>query len=127
MDRRAATGRWGERAALRYLLRRGWIPVARRWRGGGGELDLIVRRRGVLAVCEVKVRAASAGDENPVAADQHRRILRAARAFLAAHPALRGHAVRVDLLTVRRRGPLARVRHHVGALEEPPAGGQGMR
>ncbi len=45
------------------------------------------------------------------------RIMRAAEAFLVRHPHLRGHAVRLDLLTVSRRGPWARVHHHVGALE----------
>lgn len=118
MDGRAATGRWGERAALRHLLRRGWLPVATRWRGAGGEIDLIVRRRGVLAFCEVKVRT-GAPVEHPVAADQRTRIVRACEAFLAANPALRGHIARIDLLEVRRRGPLARVRHHPGALEAP--------
>jgi putative endonuclease len=122
MDRRAATGRWGERAALRHLLRRGWLPVAERWRGGGGELDLVVRRRGILAACEVKVQTDAAPEGNPVAADQQGRIRRAVRAFLAAHPELLDHAVRIDLITVRRRGPFARVEHHRGALTEPPPG-----
>jgi len=117
MDRRAQTGRWGERAAARYLVRRGWTVVARRWRGGGGEIDLIAYRRGTLAVCEVKVRPDDAQVHSPVAASQRARIVRAAEAFLVRHPHLRNHTVRLDLLTVRRRGPWARVRHHVGALE----------
>lgn len=117
MDRRGQTGRWGERAAGRYLVRRGWTVVARRWRGGGGEIDLIVRRRGVLAVCEVKVRRDDTLVHSPVGASQQARIRRATEALLVRHPHLRGHTVRLDLLTVRRWGPWARVRHHVGALE----------
>ena len=91
--------------------------MARRWRGGGGEIDLIVCRRGTLAVCEVKVRPDDTLVHSPVGADQQARIMRAAEAFLVRHPHLRGHAVRLDLLTVSRRGPWARVHHHVGALE----------
>ena len=49
-------GRAGERAAERWLIRRGWRILATRWRGGGGEIDIAAERRGILATCEVKTR-----------------------------------------------------------------------
>lgn len=117
MDARAGTGRWGERAAARYLIRRGWTVIATRWRGGGGEIDLAATRRGVVAVCEVKVRRTTGLGGNPVRVAQRERMRRAALALVAERPALRGHVVRLDLIVVRQRGPFARVRHRVGALE----------
>jgi putative endonuclease len=114
-------GARGEEAAARFLARRGWSLLARNWRGGGGEIDLVACRRGLLAFCEVKTRASDAALEEPLTAAQRARILRAASAFLASRPDLREHAVRLDLLSVRAGGPWARVRHLPGAFEAPAA------
>ncbi|MGH9272131.1 MAG: YraN family protein, partial [Ilumatobacteraceae bacterium] len=47
-------GRWGEELAARWYLRNGYRVVARNWRCAAGEVDLILRRRGLIVVCEVK-------------------------------------------------------------------------
>ncbi|MEQ8821875.1 MAG: YraN family protein [Sumerlaeia bacterium] len=52
-----AVGRWGELWAVRHYHReRGAALLARNWRGGGGELDLVVRERETLVFVEVKTR-----------------------------------------------------------------------
>jgi len=109
MGRRGEDGRRGERAAARHLTRRGWTVLATRWRGAGGELDLVATRAGVLAICEVKTRAHAAALEEPVTAAQRARIARAAEAYLAGRPELDGLAVRLDLVGVR----LGRLRHRI--------------
>jgi putative endonuclease len=119
-------GARGERAAARFLARRGWRVLARNWRGAGGEIDLIAARRGLVAICEVKTRASAAALAEPLTAAQRARIVRAARAFLAARPDLADHAVRLDLLMVRPGRPWARVRHLPGAFEAP-AGAQSSK
>jgi len=116
MARRSDDGRRGERAAARHLTRRGWTILASRWRGGGGELDLVVARAGVLAVCEVKARADAAALEEPVTAAQRTRIVRAAEAFVAGRPELAGHEVRLDLIAVKLGRARARVVHHPGVI-----------
>jgi putative endonuclease len=113
----ADTGRAGERAAARFLTLRGWRVASRNWRGGGGEIDLVAVRRGVVAFCEVKTRADRAALAEPLRAAQRRRLRGAALAYLRARPDLAGHAVRFDLLTVRRRPGLRRVRRVPGAVE----------
>ncbi|HSJ73403.1 MAG TPA: YraN family protein, partial [Miltoncostaeaceae bacterium] len=95
-------GRRGERAAARHLTRRGWTILASRWRGAGGELDLVAARGAVVAICEVKARCA-----------------RAAEAYLAARPELAGRTVRLDLIAVRLAGGRARVVHRPGAIGAP--------
>lgn len=53
-------GRRGEQAAAEYLERRGYRVLARNWRSSAaeqrGELDLVLRHRRALVVCEVKAR-----------------------------------------------------------------------
>ena len=50
-------GKWGEAHALAYLQSRGWSVVARNYRAGPKEIDLIVSRGRTVAFVEVKTRA----------------------------------------------------------------------
>ncbi len=113
--RRRRARRRGRAAELlcRWHLRvRGWRIVAADWRCPSGEIDIVARRRGVLAIIEVKSR----GDTDSAAAAlpprQRRRITRAAAAFLAARPDLARLALRFDVMTVV---PLRLPRHFAGA------------
>lgn len=116
MGDRAHEGRRGEAAAARYLTQRGWRILDSRWRGAGGELDLVAARGEVVAICEVKARADPAVLEEPVTAAQRARIARAARAYLAARPELAERTVRLDLVAVRLSRPRARVVHRPGEV-----------
>jgi len=49
-------GRAAEALAAVYLERRGWTILARNWRAGHKEIDLIARRAGTVAFVEVKAR-----------------------------------------------------------------------
>jgi putative endonuclease len=104
----SGTGAAAEAAVARWLTRRGWRIAARNWHGGGGELDLVALRGGVLAVVEVKARSDPAALTEPVRAAQATRLRRAAEAYLARHP--HDGEVRMDLAAVRRIGPINRVR-----------------
>jgi putative endonuclease len=75
------------RAAWHYRLR-GYRVLGRNVRAGGNELDLIVRRGRRLVFCEVKEKGGDGFGEplEMVDAEKRRRIRRAARAWLAAHP-----------------------------------------
>lgn len=69
------------------LAERGWSTVDRNWRGGGGELDLVVRREGRLRFVEVKVRAqADSLTDDAVSPHKRRRLRAAAEAWLASQP-----------------------------------------
>jgi putative endonuclease len=98
----------GERAALEAYRRRGFVPVARNWRSGLGELDLVVRRHGLVVFCEVKARTGGrlGGPFEAVTAAKRRKLRALAEAFLGAHPALRASESRFDVasVTVERRG-----------------------
>ncbi len=106
-------GRRGEALAVEYLQRRGWTILARNWRDGPRELDVVAAREGVLAFVEVKGRAASslASPFEAITPRKRREIERAARAWLAgrATEATPFRVVRFDAVAVvfRREGAVA--------------------
>jgi len=53
-------GRWGEAAAMEYLKKRRFVPVAAGYRTRFGEIDLIVKNRKYLVFVEVKLRKSKA-------------------------------------------------------------------
>lgn len=122
-------GQPAERLAARYLLRRGWRILARNWRGGGGEIDLVAARGGVVAFVEVKARGDPTALDDPVTSAQRMRLVRAASAFLAGRPDLDRAWARFDLIAVdtgARRGP--RIRHVAAAFDAPVnPGGPGSK
>jgi putative endonuclease len=71
------------------LMAKGHRILARRFRKPHGKIDLVERRRNLLAFVEVKARARLDEPAFAVTARQQLRIITAAQAWLAAHP---GHA-----------------------------------
>lgn len=83
LDRgRAAEGRVAE-----ALVASGVELLARNWSGGGGEIDLVVRREGRIRFVEVKARADDGVDPlEAIGAGKRARLVAAAEAWLTAHP-----------------------------------------
>src|SRR5712671_2762334 len=78
------------------------------WRCPSGEIDILARRGGVLAIIEVKSRRDLASAALSVLPRQRRRIARAASAFLVMRPDLAELALRFDVMLV---APLRPPRH----------------
>jgi putative endonuclease len=99
--RRSQRGRLGEDAALRVYERRGFALVARNWRCSFGELDLIIVRRDLLVVCEVKTRSGAAfgGGYEAVTRAKRRKVRSLADAFLQGN-AFEHARVRFDVASV---------------------------
>ncbi len=78
-------GRFGEDLAESHYLSKGFVILARNWRWGRAEIDLIAGKEDLIVFVEVKTRKnADFGlPELMLAAAQKRRILNAAEAFLA--------------------------------------------
>lgn len=84
-----ATYRKGLRAesvAAALLAVKGYRILARRFRSGVGEVDLIARRGRRLAFVEVKTRATAEAAVWSVTPRQRRRIARGAEAWLSRNP-----------------------------------------
>ncbi len=109
-------GRVAEHLCRWHLRLRGWRILACDWRCPTGEIDILARRRDVLAVIEVKSRTDFATGAAALLPRQRRRIARAAQAFLVMRPEFAAMAIRFDVMVVEpRRLPRRLPRHLPGA------------
>ncbi len=117
---RQALGATGERIAERWLARRGWRSVARRFRSGHRDIDLVIARDGVVAFVEVKTRRGRQfGDPvEAVSWRKQREIARSATVWIDrfGRP---GEGYRFDVVGVVLEGSRARVRHVPNAFSLP--------
>ena len=115
--RRAFTvgrGLAAERMALVWLLAKGYRPLARRYSGAGGEIDLVVRRGRTVAFVEVKARGLMDNALIAITARKRQRFSRAARAWLSRNDWAATKTWRADAVFIaRRRWP----QHIVSAFE----------
>ena len=94
------SGRRGEVLAALWLLAKGYRILGFRLRTPQAEIDLLAWRAGVLAVVEVKSRTSLEVALQTVTLDQRDRLRRAGAALAAGRPALKGAAVRLDLMAL---------------------------
>lgn len=94
-------GLWGEGEAARHLEACGWRILARNYRFGRREVDLVATRDGVLAFVEVKTRRGRGfgPPAEAVTALKRREIEAVAGHWLLHHPAPSG-GVRFDVVSI---------------------------
>lgn len=111
-------GELGERIAARWLERSGWRVLARRFRAGRRDIDLVVERDGLVAFVEVKARTGDAfGD--PVEAVHRRKqhsLTRSAQVWVGRH-GREGESYRFDVLGILLRDKRVFVRHVPSAFQ----------
>ncbi|WP_424969549.1 YraN family protein [Dinoroseobacter sp. S76] len=98
------SGLSAEERIERAYLDRGCVLLARRWRGGEGEIDLIFRRGDLLVFVEVKSSSSFARAIESLHWSQVARIQSAAEAFVGVHPELALLDMRVDLAALDGMG-----------------------
>ena len=94
------TGISAESRAAAFLLAKGFRILARRWRSGVGEIDIVARRRALLIFVEVKARENLDDAAWSVTDRQRARIIAAAEAWLARFPDPRIQDIRFDAMLV---------------------------
>ena len=115
-----ALGVEGERYAEQWLVARGWRVLARRFRSGHRDLDLVVERSGTVAFVEVKARRSRRWGHPVEAVDwrKQRELVRSARVWIARFGAA-GEVYRFDVIGVLIDGGRVRVRHVENAFALP--------
>ena len=97
-------GRWAETLAVLYLRLKGYRVLERNWRSQLGEIDILVRKGGILVLVEVKSRADAGLASGAVLPPQRRRLLRALGHYLKTRPELDGLDLRCDVVALGRLG-----------------------
>ncbi|MGL4240262.1 MAG: YraN family protein [Beijerinckiaceae bacterium] len=96
-----------ERLAMLWLICKGYWPMARDYRGHGGEVDLIMRRGRVIVAVEVKARTTLDQAKSAITPSQIRRIAAGLRQFRAERRLDDRYTYRCDAVFVApRRWPI---------------------
>ena len=111
------TGLSAESRAAAYLLAKGYRILARRYRTPYGEIDLVARKRNLLAFVEVKARANLDDAAWAVTPRQQQRIINAAQAWLMSHPEHAEFEMRFDAMLI---APRSLPRHLLAAFDASP-------
>ncbi len=84
----AKIGAMGEDAAIDWLRREGFLIVARNWRDGRYELDIVAQRGFSLHFVEVKSRLKSGWStpEEAITNNKRTALMRGVNSYLASHP-----------------------------------------
>ena len=92
-------GDWGEEFAARFLQRKGYQILQRKWRSAAGEIDLVAKNSDAIVLCEVKTRSTS-NFGHPTEAVSAERLTRLQRAAdLVVNP---DHLpVRIDVISIQ--------------------------
>jgi putative endonuclease len=95
-----------EAAVAAHYLRAGCAVVAKRWRGTGGEIDLVARDSTGLVFVEVKKSRSFARAAERLTGRQIGRILDTASEFLAGEPGGQDTDLRFDVALVNATGQI---------------------
>lgn len=93
-----------EDQVAQHYTRAGRTVIARRWRGPGGEIDLIARSGAEVIFIEVKQAQTHAWAAERVTARQMARIYASAECFIGSEPAGQNTPVRFDVALVDGQG-----------------------
>lgn len=93
-----------EEIVARHYERQGFGVLRRRWRGPGGEIDLVLRGRDGLVFVEVKRAADFARAAERIGPRQLARIRASAAAFLEGERGGQDSAARLDVALVDGQG-----------------------
>ncbi len=99
-------GKSAEDAVERYYCAQGCMVAARRWRKGGGELDLVLRLGELLIFVEVKKSRDFAKAAEHLSQKQIERLLAGAAAFLSNEPLGELTDCRFDVALVNGQGEM---------------------
>lgn len=104
-------GRAGEARAAALLEAEGWSVLARNYRAGRGEIDVVALREGILAFIEVKTWRGFGSEEleRAIGPTKRRRIVETAKIFLAQYREYSNARIRFDVLLLSGEGVVHRI------------------
>ena len=93
-------GKWGEAAAVQYLIDKGYAILERNYRKGHLEIDIIAYFEGLIVVVEVKTRSSETFMRPEEAVNHKKRVdlMRIANQYVKSHR--RTEEIRFDVISV---------------------------
>lgn len=109
-------GRRGEEEACRYLAENDYRLLDRNWRHAHLEIDIVAEYYGELVFVEVKTRsnADAAEDAARLSPEKRKRLVDAARIYMACHKTDRPY--RFDVIAIRPEGGTFGIEHFKNAF-----------
>ncbi len=107
-------GMAAEDAVARNYARRGLPVVDRRWRGRGGEIDLVVQDRDGFVFVEVKKSATHARAAEHLTPAQTRRIYQTGSEYISRAPLGQDTPVRFDVALMDASGQIKIIENAIG-------------
>ena len=104
-----------EGIAARHYHAQGYETVAQRWRGAGGEIDLIMRKGLLTVFIEVKKAAYFARAAQRITPRQMSRIAQSAEAYASCLPKGLLSDMRIDVALVNDTGQIEVIENAFGA------------
>ena len=101
--RRQHALRWGHIAewlAMFWMILKGYKPLALRYQGMGGEIDLIMQRGETILFIEVKARSAQSAALLAIDSGKIRKFNKAVQHWLMRHGWAQRHALRGDAVLI---------------------------
>ncbi len=96
-------GRVAENIAAIYLRAQLFSILIKNFKTPVGEIDIIARRADLLVFVEVKMRSSKHGMAEALEAVNQRRIIRAAKYYLARNPQMADKNLRFDVIFLKPR------------------------
>ncbi|HAM34047.1 MAG TPA: YraN family protein [Deltaproteobacteria bacterium] len=118
-EARRAQGDAAEERACRHLEGAGFTIAGKNYRTRGGEIDIVARKGKLLVFVEVRSRgdADFGTPEETVTHSKRRRIIAAARRYLATVSPSSWREARFDVIAIEGVGNAAVLRHYPAAFD----------
>ena len=103
---RRRLGNFGEKAAVRYLRRKGYKILEQNYVGKWGEIDIIARKKNTYCFVEVKTRSVHSDNKyearpaSAVNAEKQRRLIHIANEYTRRIHKRNGYMMRMDIIEV---------------------------
>lgn len=120
MPDRRATGKDGEQRALAFLKRRGFTILTTNYRFKTGEIDIIARKKALIAFIEVKTRLSTryGYPEEAINKRRQRRMIQTAKHFLVSNKLYDKMDIRFDVLALLRNDTSFKIEYFENAFRE---------
>ncbi|MGB4373110.1 MAG: YraN family protein [Halanaerobiales bacterium] len=110
-------GKYGEEKAIEYLEKKGYEIIARNYRTGRGEIDIIARDQQYIVFIEVKLRKSLAYGYPQTAVDYRKqeKIRQLAQYFLLKN-GLNTELIRFDVISILVESGKSKLEHFINAF-----------